>query len=60
MTLAWLNDPADARVLAALDRKCGICGVKPGQNCRHPWETKDVFDRVVHLERAEQHINKGR
>jgi hypothetical protein len=60
VNLAYLNDPKDARVVAALDRKCGICRAKPGQKCRHPWETKEVFDRLVHLERAQQHMDKGR
>lgn len=53
-SLAWLNDAADARVVEALTRKCGICHAGAGVPCRHPWETKPddpPLGRVVHQAR---------
>lgn len=53
MTLAWLQDVDDPRVVAALRETCTICKAKPGCRCRHPWETKEPLGRVVHQCRAE-------
>jgi hypothetical protein len=58
--LDYLNDRADERVQAALERKCGICSAKPGADCRHPWETQDPMDRIVHLSRAQHHMDQRR
>lgn len=60
MTLSWLSDRSDPRVKTALTRTCGICKQKPGQACRHPWETAEPLDRIVHRERADQHLDKKR
>lgn len=57
-TLDWLDDRADPRVIAALERRCGICRAEPGVDCRHPWETSEQLGRVVHLSRAESHMDK--
>ena len=35
--LAWLSDPIDYRVIAALARKCGVCSAPPGEHCGWPW-----------------------
>lgn len=58
--LDFLKDRTDSRVQTALTRKCGICKVKPGADCHYPWETTDRMDRIVHQERAEQHLDKRR
>jgi hypothetical protein len=51
-TADWLQDRTDERVIDALTRQCGICHAKPGVDCRHPWETTDTLDRIVHLART--------
>lgn len=59
--LDYLADRADQRVQQALTRTCGICKAKPGADCRVPWEPKDqldTLDRIVHLERAQQELDK--
>jgi hypothetical protein len=57
VTPAWLADPTDERVKTALGRRCGVCRAAPGVACRHPWETSEPLNRVVHLERAQQHFD---
>lgn len=59
-TLAWLEDRTDERVIVALTRRCGICAAKPGGDCRHPWETTAALGRVVHLARAQAHMDRRR
>lgn len=58
MTLSWLSDRDDPRVKEALKHTCGICKQPPNRDCRHPWETAEKLDRIVHRERAEQHLDK--
>lgn len=58
-SLDYLNDRADPRVITALTRRCSICKADPGVDCRHPWETTETLRRVVHLCRAEAHLDKG-
>lgn len=58
-TLDYLNDRTDPRVQEALTRRCGICKAKPGTDCRLPWETREPMERVVHLERAQQHLDSA-
>lgn len=52
VTADWLQDRTDPRVQDALTRRCGICHQPPGEDCRHPWETTEPLDRVVHLARV--------
>lgn len=56
--LDWLEDREDPRVQDALTRRCGICATTPGNDCQQPWG--GALGRVVHLERAEQHLDKAR
>lgn len=56
--LDYLNNRADERVIEALTRKCGICSAPPGADCRHPWETREPMERIVHLSRAQQDMDK--
>lgn len=56
--LDWLNDRADPRVQTALKRQCTICKAKPSVDCRHPWETDQPLGRVVHLARAQHHLDR--
>lgn len=56
--LAYLEDRTDPRVQAALTRRCGICAAVPDDDCQHPWG--GTLGRVVHQERAEQHLDKKR
>jgi hypothetical protein len=58
--LSYLNDRADPRVIEALTRKCGVCAQPPGVDCRHPWETNEPMERIVHLSRAQQNMDKRR
>lgn len=58
MTLAYLANPTDERVKTALTRRCNICRQPPGTPCRHPWETREPLGRIVHLERAQQHLDR--
>jgi hypothetical protein len=58
--LDYLSDPADPRVVEALKRECSICKAKPRDPCRHPWETSEPLDRIVHLARAQHHMDKGK
>jgi len=58
VSFSWLTDPTDERVKTALGRRCGICRAAPGVACKHPWETPEPLNRVVHLERAQQHVDK--
>jgi hypothetical protein len=55
--LDYLENPADPRVVEALKRECSICKAKPRTPCRHPWETTEPLDRVVHLARAQHHMD---
>jgi hypothetical protein len=57
--LSWLENPADPRVVEALTRECSICHAQPRVACRHPWETTEPLDRIVHLARAQHHIDRG-
>jgi hypothetical protein len=50
---AWLLDRTDPRVIDALTRACGICKAPPERDCRHPFETRDPLDRIVHMARVE-------
>lgn len=47
----WVNNPNDARVVAALTRKCGVCGAEEGVRCRSL--TIVPLNRLVHLYRIE-------
>lgn len=52
MTLAWIADPADPRVKAALSRRCGICKATPDHNCHNTVRDEPLAGRIVHIERA--------
>lgn len=58
MSFEWLQDRDDVRVRAALERTCTICRAAPGVVCRHPWETSAGLGRVVHLCRAQAHMDE--
>lgn len=48
----WLTDPDDPRVIAALTRRCTICGAKPDQPCT--WQPP--LNRLIHQDRAERGV----
>lgn len=56
-SLDYLNNRTDSRVITALTRRCTICKAPPGTDCRHPWETTESLGRVVHLARAQAHLD---
>jgi len=59
MTLfAELSDWESPLVREGLTRTCTICKAPPGEVCRHPWETSEPLGRIVHLCRAQAHMDK--
>jgi hypothetical protein len=58
--LDYLQDASDPRVVEALTRECSICKAPPRKPCRHPWETTEPLNRVVHLARAQHHMDRGK
>jgi hypothetical protein len=56
--LDYLSERTDERVQAALKRVCGICHAKVGQDCRHPFETREPMERIVHPSRSQQDLDK--
>jgi hypothetical protein len=58
--LSWLEDASDPRVVVALTRVCSICKAQPRIHCRHPWETSEPLDRIVHLARAQHGMDRGK
>lgn len=58
MSLSWLEDRTDTRVIDALKRTCGICKATPGSDCVSPFGGD--LGRIVHQERAEQHLDRKR
>lgn len=51
MTLSWLSDRSDPRVVEALKHTCGICKAKKDVPCRHPFECIEPLNRIIHLSR---------
>jgi hypothetical protein len=52
----WLTNPDDPRVIAALTRRCGICGAKPGQPCHNISPDSPQLNRIIHQDRAERRV----
>ena len=48
MSLHWLCNPADLRVIRAKEHRCELCAAPPDENCRPPIAP----GRVVHLART--------
>ncbi len=46
-----LTDPADPDVIAALERKCGICQAQPRSWCTNPCGGGPLPGRLVHHQR---------
>ena len=51
--LEWLSDPADARTVEALGRRCDVCAAPPGELCRPP-----IGARLIHHSRYNQKLDK--
>jgi hypothetical protein len=55
-----LGDRNSVMVTDALTRTCTICKAAPRVDCRHPWETSEPLGRIVHLARAQHHMDRGK
>lgn len=55
--LDYLKDPSDPRVIEGLQNTCGICDRSPKRHCVDP-QSGESLDRVVHLERTQQALDK--
>jgi hypothetical protein len=51
MNLADRTDPA---VIAALARRCELCGANPGKDCRNTVDGRKLPGRVVHHYRVKE------
>lgn len=52
MSLSWLCDRDDPRVVTALGRVCDVCGARIGTQCSLPGATALISGAIVHMARV--------